>query len=207
MNQNSGLVHSLRQQIVDRLRDDVLSGRLPIGERLSEAKLVERFGVSRTPIREALAQLSHEGLLESKPNHGVRVAPDAPDAIRELIVPTRRTLESFALRSIYDDLNEKDFAEWEEILEKLKLACEQRDFDSTAEWDIAFHRSIIRRAGEPDLEVIWSAILARVRTHFWQAHRNYENIMDVYYEHRDLVEIFKKGDKEAAIAAHADAIA
>ena len=64
-------IRSVREQITDRLRDDILSGRLAEGERLQEAKLAERFGVSRGPIREVLAQLTHEGLVEAKPNCGV----------------------------------------------------------------------------------------------------------------------------------------
>ena len=113
------LVFSLREQIANQLRSDVLSGRLPEGERLSEVDLVERFGVSRTPIREALQQLTHEGLLEGKPNSSVMVTHRPPDEIRELVVPIRRSVETFALRAYFGDINENDFRHWEEMLEKL----------------------------------------------------------------------------------------
>jgi DNA-binding GntR family transcriptional regulator len=71
------LIRSTREQITDRLREDIFSGRLAEGERLQEAKLAERFGVSRGPIREALAQLTQEGLLEAKPNRGVSTVVSA----------------------------------------------------------------------------------------------------------------------------------
>src|SRR6266568_9551561 len=80
-------IQSMREQITGRLRDDILTGRLAEGERLHEAKLAERFGVSRAPIREVLAQLTHEGLLEAKPNCGVKVAPSDSESVRDLIVP------------------------------------------------------------------------------------------------------------------------
>lgn len=200
------LIHGLRQQIVDRLRDDVLCGRLAEGERIAEQDLVARFGVSRTPIREALAQLSQEGLFDVQPNRGVRVAASPPDEIRALIVPIRRSLESFALAKIYDDLGDDDFRAWDEILHGLKTACQRRDYDSTAEYDIAFHRSIIRRAGQADIEAIWSAIVARVRSHFWNSHRRYEDLMDIYREHKRIVDTFRRGDKQAAIDALAGSI-
>ena len=206
MNASATLVFGLRQQIVDRLRDDVLCGRFREGQRLSEQDLVDRFGVSRTPIREALAQLCHEGLLEAKPNCGVRVASRPPNEIRALIVPIRRTLETFALQMIFDDLGEDDFQQWDEILLRLKHACQKRDYDATAEHDIAFHRSIVRRTGQKDLEAIWSAMVARVRSHFWNSHRQYEDLMDVYHEHLQIVEAFRQGDKAQAIEALAGSI-
>ncbi len=159
VNSKSSLVFGLREQIVEQLRDDLLCGRIGEGQRLSEQDLVDRFGVSRTPIREALAQLSYEGLLESSPHRGVRVAATPPDAVRELIVPVRRTLESFALGLVFDDLNEDDFRMWDDILADFKKACKAKDCNATVRCDIAFHRSIIRRADQKDLEAIWSAIV------------------------------------------------
>ena len=86
----SPIFFSLREQIADRIRADVMCGRLPEGERLSEITLGEQFGVSRTPIREALQQLMHEGLLEGRPNTGVKVAARPADAICDFIVIIRR---------------------------------------------------------------------------------------------------------------------
>src|SRR3982750_4844220 len=134
------LVFSLREQIVDALRNDVLSGRMLEGERLNELNLVTRFGVSRTPIREALHQLLHEGLLESRPNAGMTVAQRPPDEIRELVVPIRRNVEAFAVRSIFPTLDDADFAAMHVVLDRMRAACVARDFAAIAEHDIGFHR-------------------------------------------------------------------
>lgn len=204
----SKLVFSLREQIVEQLRNDVLCGRLAEGERLSELKLVERFGVSRTPIREALQQLRQEGLVEGRPNVGLKVARRPPDEIRELVVPIRRSVETFALRSFFGTITEADYRRWDEILKKMKAACKAGDFPAIAEHDIAFHRSIIRRASHVDLEAIWNSLLARVRSHFWETQqRNYQNPMDIYQEHVNVIEVFRKGDVEAAVDVLAKNIA
>jgi GntR family transcriptional regulator, rspAB operon transcriptional repressor len=202
------LVFSLREQIAEQLRSDVLCGRLVEGERLSEIKLVERFGVSRTPIREALQQLRQEGLLEGRANVGVKVARRPPDSIRELVVPIRQSVETFALRSIFGTINADDYRRWKEILDLMKAACKSRDWPAIAEHDIAFHRSIIHRANQRDLEAIWMSLLARVRSHFWETQqRVYKDPMDVYREHVRIIEIFKSGDVEAAVIALEENIA
>lgn len=196
------LVFSLREQIVDRLRNDILCGRLAEGEPLTELRLVQQFGVSRTPIREALQQLTHEGLLEGKPNAGVKVASRPPDAIRELVVPIRRSVETFALRSCFEQLSAADFKKWREILNRMRSACIEHDYAAIAEHDIEFHRSIIRRSGQKDLESIWSSLLARVRSHFWETQRrNYSDPIEIYEEHERIVSVFESGDLERSIAA------
>ena len=192
---------TVSERIAERLRLDVLSGRLASGTRLSEVSLAEQFDVSRTPVRQAFAQLSLEGLLEAKPNAGVRVAPLVDDEIRKLILPLRQTLESYALRSIYPDLGKGDFLLWGDILRQMKKACQKRNYVGTAEQDIAFHRSIIHRTGKADVMAIWSAIVARLRSHFWISHRNYADLMDVYREHRHIVNTFRQGNVEKAVKA------
>jgi DNA-binding GntR family transcriptional regulator len=188
-----------RDEIVNRLRDDIVAGRLDEGAHLSEVRLAERFGTSRGPIREALQQLTHEGLLVAKRNCGVTVAPAAPKAVRELIVPLRRTIEVYALRLIFDELGDADFERWEDILRRLRDACRKKDCAATAELDIAFHRSILLRAGQPDLLAIWQTIVGRIRTHFRKSHMRYADLMDIYREHRDLVETFRAGNEAESV--------
>jgi DNA-binding GntR family transcriptional regulator len=185
--------------VANQLRDDILSGRLRPGHRLIELELSERFSVGRGRVREAIQQLARQGLLVTRANRGAVVASDAPKAIRDLIIPLRRTLEVYALGLVFEELDEAAFRHWEAILRRMHAACERQDFHAIAEADIEFHRSIIERSGQPDLLVIWETLVGRIHSHFLQVQWRQSRILDIYDEHRLLVDTFRSGDREAAI--------
>lgn len=193
-------------QIAHQLRGDILSGRLPEGSRLTEALLTKRFGVGRGLIREALQRLSMQGLLVTRPNCGAVVAPEAPREIRGLILPIRRTIEVYALRLIFDELNQSDFQAWGEIIERMREACEREDHQLIAELDIEFHHSLVKRAGQPDLLLIWETLVGRIRSHFLRNQRRCPNPLDIYTEHLDILNSFRSGDIRVAVGLLKDKI-
>jgi DNA-binding GntR family transcriptional regulator len=193
-------------RICEEIRAEIVSGRVPEGAPLREVALAERFRVSRGPVREALQQLAHEGLAVAKPNCGMRVASAPPNAIQELIAPMRRSLEVFALRRIFFDLGEEDFASWDRLLEAMREACEANDFARSAELDLEFHQSIVERVGEPDLSAMWTTMVSRLRRHFREGHSSYEEPMKIYHEHVAVVAMFRAGNIEPAVKALEDNI-
>jgi len=195
----SMLVRGLREQLVDGIRADILSGRYKEGDAIRQEEVVKRYRVSRTPVREALIDLQNEGFLVHIPNCGVRVAPQAPDSVHELLIPLRRTIETYALRVCFASLNENDFKSWDEILERMRVACEQRDCVALGEADIAFHRFLVDRAGEPAVSKIWGTIVGQVRAYFLRYHLKYKDLMIVYREHAAIIETFRRGDQQASI--------
>lgn len=197
-------VLSTREQITERLREDVFSGRLAAGERVSEASLAEQFGVSRGPIREALSLLTSEGLFTVKPNCGVTVAPPAPEEVREVVLPVRRTIEVFAFRRIFDTLTADDFRVWDDILFRMERACRLKEWQALPALDLAFHRHIVERADLPDLLAIWQTIVNRLRAHFSatvQARDLARDLGYIHQHHAELVAAFRKGPKAAAVKA------
>ncbi|MEQ8851940.1 GntR family transcriptional regulator [Gimesia sp.] len=187
--------------IADQLRMEIITGRIEEGAALREVSLAERFEVSRAPIREALKQLAHEGMVESKPNCGMRVAPSSSKSMQELVIPLRQTVETFALRSIFDDLKNEDFAEWEALLTEMKAACENQDFLQLTELDIKFHQSIVARSPEQGLMTIWLTLVSRLRRHFLEGFQKPNDPMKVYYEHLAIVSMFRSGKLEPSIQA------
>ncbi len=186
--------------IVDLLRGDILTGRLADGVRLTEAELTKRYGAGRGPVREAVQRLAMQGLLETRPNRGAVVAPRASKGVRALIVPIRRTLEAYALQELFEDLNTADFQRWDQILEQMRVACQSSDQHAIAETDIAFHRHLMQRLGQPDLLAIWELLVGRIRSHFRATQRRRcQDMMDIHREHVAIVESFRCGTVDSAV--------
>lgn len=202
----NSLVRGLRDQLVDHLRNDVLTGHYKEGEPIRQDEVVARYNVSRTPVREALIQLAQEGLVTTVPNCGAHVTKQASDSVREFLIPIRRIIEIFALRSCFDRLCKEDFQKWDGILKLMRAACKKKDIAAVSEQDIAFHRTLIEIADEPSILAIWSAIVGQVRAHFRQANSEYTDLMDVYREHVAIVSIIRSGDKDASIKFLAERI-
>jgi DNA-binding GntR family transcriptional regulator len=196
-------IRSTRDQITEALRDDVLGGRLLPGERVSEQSLAQRFGVSRAPIREALSQMVYEGIFVAKPNCGVVIADPAPEAVRELVLPIRRTLETYALRQIHAGLTDDDFREWEEILFRMERVCRSGNAKEFPQLDVALHRSIMERCGQQDLLAIWQTITTRMRAHFWarvEEAQQRGKVMSLHQHHVELIDAFR-GNLKSALKA------
>src|SRR5438034_6443771 len=92
-----------------RLYAEILAGHLDPGKPVSQIKLAERLGVSRTPLREALRMLERDGLIHSEPNRRVRVTPVSVEDLEQLYA-LRVTVEALAIRITVPRLGDEDFA-------------------------------------------------------------------------------------------------
>ena len=185
---------TMREQIADRIRSDVLSGQLKEGHNLREVKLAEQYGVSRAPVRDALLQLTQEGLLEAKPNCGVRVSAAGNEKLQPLVVQLRRKIESFALESAFDHFTEADFDELDATVEGLHKACEKEDMADVVHYDMAMHRYIVGAAGSTELVAMWLPIVSRMMLHY----SRHKDIMESYREHAEIVRAIRARDRAAA---------
>jgi DNA-binding GntR family transcriptional regulator len=195
------------------LEDDIVSGRIEAGSVLRQEQLSERFGVSRTPIREALRRLAALGLVSFVPNRGVRVRTLSRDELREAFL-VRAELESLATELAVPRMTEADLAALDEAEKRfgeltVKLRAEARKGIENAslavEWmgaNYAFHDVIYAAAGVPYLERVSKA--AR-RTFIGQITWIARSELDELYarndrEHRAIREAIAAGSAEGARA-------
>ena len=191
------IFRTLPEQIAHRLRRDVLTGRLSPGEPLRETEISARFGVSRGPIREALRQLTQNGLLVHEPNKGARVAQNLSEDVRPLLVELRHTIEAYVLETVFGHISEEDLNHLAEILVDIQHACEDGDTAALVEHDLRFHQALVQCHKDRDLFAIWQPIMMRMLMNYGR----HENLLDSYYEHRNILDAIRAGDLPAAQAA------
>ena len=185
---------TIREQVAAHLRYAVLSGELGEGEALREQPLARHFGVSRGPVRDALLQLTQEGLLVAEQNCGVRVRVRRPDpAIRSLVVRMRRKIESFALKGLCRQ-GDEGLAYFAKNLSLFQVACRQGEMAEVVEHDMAFHRHIVECGGGADLVAVWVPVV----THMMLPYSRHRDLMDSYREHEAVVAALRCGDKAVA---------
>lgn len=191
------VVQTIREQIAGRLRSEILSGELAEGEPLRETRLAQRFRVSRGPVRDALLQLTQEGLLIARPNVGVRVCGAPSEAVRPLMVEIRRQIERHALNLALPRITRDDLTHWRRILADLHSACQRSDPSAAAAHELALHRALVERAGDPDLLALWLPAAVRVR---WSTARR-GDLVKIHADHDALLSALSTGDWTRSAAA------
>jgi len=131
------------QDIYATLFDRIVSGELAAGTRLKEIALADEFGLSRTPVRDALRQLTGDGLAEIVPAQGARVVSFGADDIED-VYDIRMALELLALDLNGDSLKLQPLTE---LRERLRKANQHNDLAEHAEIDALLHRHVVESTG------------------------------------------------------------
>ncbi|MCT4352247.1 GntR family transcriptional regulator [Streptomyces sp. Je 1-79] len=142
--------HSVRGQILQALRTALVGGELVPGEVYSAPVLAERFGVSATPVREAMQQLAVEGAVEVVPNRGFRVTERTPRELAEL-AEIRALIEIPIMLRLARTVPAARWAELRPLAEATGAAAARGDRAHYAEADRAFHRAVLSLAGNEQL--------------------------------------------------------
>jgi DNA-binding GntR family transcriptional regulator len=130
----------------DALRNEILSGRLLPGNWLREQDLVERLGISRTPIREAVRQLGTEGLVEIVPYRGARIfVPDIEDVRDEYTL--RAALEGFAAELAIAHITDEDITELQVLTDEAERLLDQGSIASYLKVNRSFHMKLYGLSG------------------------------------------------------------
>jgi DNA-binding GntR family transcriptional regulator len=158
------------EQAADAIREDILAGRIPAGARVAEADVARRLSVSRTPVREALARLAAEGLVELSPNRGARVTSRTAAELRE-IFEVRLRLEPYAVGQAVPLLTAAQLGELSALARAMLAAGRPgggQDLAAIVGLNRRFHGLLVQAAGNAALGASLTAVThaAVVRQNF-----------------------------------------
>lgn len=147
----------LSEEAYDVLRAAILGGRLPAGARIVEADIARQMETSRSPIREAVRKLEHEGLVEYVPRRGTIVLglsrADVADAYQ-----LRAHLEAYGARLAATRATQAQLAGLLELIERMRACAAAGDLDGLVAADVDFHRSVCEASGSPRLLRAWETL-------------------------------------------------
>lgn len=152
----------LHEELADRLRALILEGTLAPGERLTEQALCDRFGVSRTPLREALRRLTAEGLVQARPGRGVTVAALTLAELEEAF-PVIGALEALAGELAVPRLTPGLIDRAAQLQDRLVRQHAARDLTGYFATNEAIHALIRETAANPTLTAQIAGLESRVR--------------------------------------------
>jgi DNA-binding GntR family transcriptional regulator len=153
----------LREQVIAALRDAILDFRLKPGQRLVEREIIEQLGVSRTTVREALRQLTSEGLVSVVPHRGAIVSAPSLDDATDLYA-VREALESLVVRRFVERATDEEVADLSRAVEAFaRLASSSHDIREILTAKDQFYTVLIAGARSAALQQLLEGIKARVQ--------------------------------------------
>jgi DNA-binding GntR family transcriptional regulator len=183
----------LHDEVAERLRELIRDGVLEPRARVNELELAERFGISRTPLREAIKILATEGLLDLLPNRGARVASisvEEADEVIEVVAGLEATAGELACRSITDAEVATIEAKHAAMLEAWRAADNAAYFTLNRE----IHEAIMAASRNATLQGIYATLSGRIQRARYAAHKTPEQWARAVREHEEMLALLKNRD-------------
>jgi DNA-binding GntR family transcriptional regulator len=191
---------SLSQQAAKMLRDAIMSGELSPGEHLNERAIARQMGISRVPVREAIQQLEHEGLVINTPNRGSFVRYFDEQDIKE-IFDLRAVLEGLACQIIVQGgkLEAADFELLQGYVQDQQKAIAAGDYDGWVDAEIQFHTFICKKAESKRLLEMWQNLHVQC---LFATRKDWRAYLRAYGSHPIILDALRHQDPEQFIPFH-----
>jgi len=189
---------SLRDKVVRRIRSDIVSGRSAPGTMYSVPALAEQLGVSTTPVREALLELSRGGLITPLRNRGFRVEATSLEELDNLFT-MRELLERFAMVTLAER-RLTDSGELRTLADDVATAVKDKDVLAYVETDRAFHQALTAKAGNPLLTKMVMDLRDGMRLYGIDSAAGRQRQVASVKEHYQLIELASAGNTKSIAA-------
>lgn len=187
-------------RLADQIADAILEGTLEPGARLEEASLADRFGVSRTPVREALRQLATSGLIIVRPRRGAVVATATGEQLKALFVAMGE-IEATCARLCALSMTPLERRALDALSERMGALARRGDHVAYLEANQTFHTAVYRGSHNPVLEEFATSLRRRLAPFRRAQFRAPGRLTRSHAEHAVVVAAILRGDATAAHAA------
>ena len=188
---------SIREQVYDHLKQEILNGRLASGSILVESRLAEQIGVSRTPVREALHFLEKDGLLETLPRVGYRVREIELKEFEE-ICEIRKVNEVLAVRWAIERISPETLSAVERNLSEAGDRIRAEAWEAFVDLDAEFHELLAEASGSRRLQELIKSLRAdMLRYRIQSLHRSFTATLALE-GHRKVFRCIREGDVKSA---------
>jgi DNA-binding GntR family transcriptional regulator len=187
--------NTLAKQVVRAVRHQIFSGVLRPNQRVVEAEIAAEMGISRGPVREALAELEKEGLIITYPRKGTYVKSFELKDIEE-IYTLRALLEGFGVSLALDCLKEQDLAYLRDLLDRIVEMAEKKDVIEVSSLNMQFHKKIMELSNHKRLYDSWQSLLAQTQMLSAMTTEYYTSLIDIEKSHKILLDALVTGDRE-----------
>lgn len=184
----------LMQEEIERL---IMTGELPVGSRINESELSQRFNTSRGPIREALRALEEAGLVRNEKNRGVfvrEIAFEEADEIYEL----REALEEIIGRRVALAIAPDAVERLRAMVDAMRSAAQAKDVEQYAQLNLQFHEILLDTAGSKKLTETYKRLVKELHLFRMRALDSGGGLRVSADEHSDIVEAIASGNPDTA---------
>lgn len=182
------VINTIRGQVYELLKQAICDGEFEPGQWLQENELAEKLSVSRSPIREALRQLSADGLVVEVPNKGVFVRKYTVKDIEE-IFDIRVLMENYAIDKMAEHLSDEDCTQLKNCMKQAETTFAKQDLASYIDADAQLHDLIIKLSGNNFLAIAYERIHLMIQQfRSFSLVDNQQRFNESIIEHREIVE-------------------
>ncbi|MCQ2454156.1 MAG: GntR family transcriptional regulator [Clostridia bacterium] len=193
----------IRDVAYETLKHAIITGKLPAGAHIVETAYAEQLHISRTPLREALRRLEHDGLVAYEVRRGVVVRAFTIEDVEEIFM-IRNAMMMLILPSIVERVTEKDLKEMREILADMDIAMAEGDCEAIASFNRAFHSKMEHLTDKNRIVRVIDDQEEYITRFSSITIANIQRRETAHQEHHKIVELLEKRDLEGlrALMAH-----
>jgi DNA-binding GntR family transcriptional regulator len=196
---------SLREAVIRLIEEALLNGELQPGDRIVEAEVAQRAGISRGPVREAIRQLVGESILVSYPSRGTFVTQWVPQAVEEAYT-LRAVLERFVIQEAIEHITPEDIAQLQVTVDEMDRSARLNDVKALVRLDVRFHEQLYALSGHSLLQRMLSQLRRRLYCLMAMDQGFADHRDEIAADHQSIIDALKAGDPTTAGEIIADHI-